>query len=155
MCVCTLSAFARALLCVCLRLSNSLDILAVFHCKIPRQIRRKNHKILLESWQGDLLSWKLSWGLRVLSPLPILITCGVEHASPWCQECCRGSTSEACTSRINLQSSFRPDLLVAQCGATPATVAATPPCSATPFQTQIRCDTSRNRGGGEVRHQNF
>ena len=27
--------------------------------------------------------------------------------------------------------------LVAQCSATPATVAATPPCSATPFQTQI------------------
>ena len=42
--------------------------------------------------------------------------------------------------------------LVAQCSATPATVAATPPCSATPFQTQLsvrhlpgmggeRCDT--------------
>ena len=47
--------------------------------------------------------------------------------------------------------------LVAQCSATPATVAATPPCSATPFQTQIsvrhlpgmggeRCDTKMFRG---------
>ena len=47
--------------------------------------------------------------------------------------------------------------LVAQCSATPATVAATPPCSATPFQTQIsvrhlpaqgggRCDTKTFRG---------
>ena len=45
--------------------------------------------------------------------------------------------------------------LVAQCSATPATVAATPPCSATPFQTtKYRCDTCRHRGG-EVRHQNF
>ena len=49
-------------------------------------------------------------------------------------------------------------VLVAQCSATPATVAATPPCSATPFQTQIsvrhlpahggggRCDTKIFRG---------
>ena len=30
-----------------------------------------------------------------------------------------------------------------------ATVAATPPCSATPFQTtKFRCDTSQHRGGG-------
>ena len=47
--------------------------------------------------------------------------------------------------------------LVAQCSATPATVAATPPCSATHFQTQIsvrhlpawgggRCDTKIFRG---------
>ena len=47
--------------------------------------------------------------------------------------------------------------LVAQCSATPATVAATPPCSATPSQTQIsvrhlpgqggaRCDTKILRG---------
>ena len=47
--------------------------------------------------------------------------------------------------------------LVAQCSATPATVAATPPCSATPFQTEIsvrhlpepgggRCDTKIFRG---------
>ena len=47
--------------------------------------------------------------------------------------------------------------LVAQCSATPATVAATPSCSATPFQTQIsvrhlpaqgggRCDTKIFRG---------
>ena len=45
----------------------------------------------------------------------------------------------------------------AQCSATPATVAATPPCSATPFQTQLsvrhlpgqggaRCDTKIFRG---------
>ena len=39
--------------------------------------------------------------------------------------------------------------LVAQCSAIPATVAATPPCSATPFQTtKFRCDTSRHTGGG-------
>ena len=39
--------------------------------------------------------------------------------------------------------------LVAQCSATPATVAATPPCSATPFQTtKSRCDTSRHSRGG-------
>ena len=39
--------------------------------------------------------------------------------------------------------------LVAQCSATPSTVAATPPCSATPFQTtKFRCDTSRHKGGG-------
>ena len=50
--------------------------------------------------------------------------------------------------------------LVAQCSATPATVAATPPCSATPFQAQIsvrhlpgmgggkRCDTKLFRGCG-------
>ena len=39
-------------------------------------------------------------------------------------------------------------ILVAQCSATPAIVAATPPCSATPFQTtKFRCDTSRHRGG--------
>ena len=38
---------------------------------------------------------------------------------------------------------------MAQCSATPAIVAATPPCSATPFQTtKFRCDTSRHRGGG-------
>ena len=49
-------------------------------------------------------------------------------------------------------------VLVAQCSATPATVPATPPCCATPFQTQIsvqqtsrewegeRCDTKTFRG---------
>ena len=44
--------------------------------------------------------------------------------------------------------------LVAQCSATPATVAATPPCSATPFQIQISVRHLWGRGG-EVRHQNF
>ena len=53
---------------------------------------------------------------------------------------------------------FAVPALVAQCGATPATVAATPPCSATPFRTQIsvrhlpaqggRCDTKRFWGCG-------
>ena len=39
--------------------------------------------------------------------------------------------------------------LVAQCSATPATVAATPPCSATPFQTQISVrHLPAHRGGG-------
>ena len=47
-----------------------------------------------------------------------------------------------------------PDL-VAQCSATPATVAATPPCSVTPFQTQISVRHLPAQGGGEVRHQNF
>ena len=50
--------------------------------------------------------------------------------------------------------SGRPDYLVAQCSATPATVAATPPCSATPFQTQIWVRHLPGQGG-EVRHQNF
>ena len=49
-----------------------------------------------------------------------------------------------------------PGPLVAQCSATPATVAATPPCSATPFQTQISVrHLPAQGGGGEVRHQNF
>ena len=38
--------------------------------------------------------------------------------------------------------------LVAQCSATPATVAATPPCSATPFPTQIFGATPPGTGGG-------
>ena len=38
--------------------------------------------------------------------------------------------------------------LVAQCSATPTTVAATPPCSATPFQTQISVRHLPARGGG-------
>ena len=45
--------------------------------------------------------------------------------------------------------------LVAQCSATPATVAATPPCSATPFQTQISVRHLLAQGGEEVRHQNL
>ena len=40
------------------------------------------------------------------------------------------------------------DTLVAQCSATPATVAATPPCSATPFQTQILVRHLPAHGGG-------
>ena len=54
-------------------------------------------------------------------------------------------------------SQIAPKTLVAQCSATPATVSATPLCSATPFQTQIsvrhlpgqggaRCDTKIFRG---------
>ena len=39
--------------------------------------------------------------------------------------------------------------LVAQCSATPATVAATPPCSATPFQTQILVRHLPGQGGGQ------
>ena len=39
-------------------------------------------------------------------------------------------------------------ILVAQCSATPATVAATPPCSATPFQTQISVRHLPAHGGG-------
>ena len=39
-------------------------------------------------------------------------------------------------------------ILVAQCSATPATVAVTPPCSATPFQTQISVRHLPARGGG-------
>ena len=50
---------------------------------------------------------------------------------------------------------FDEDALVSQCSATPATVAATPPCSATPFQTQISVRHLPAQGGGEVRHQNF
>ena len=39
--------------------------------------------------------------------------------------------------------------LVSQCSATPATVAATPPCSATPFQTQISVRHPGTGGGGK------
>ena len=38
--------------------------------------------------------------------------------------------------------------LVAQCSATPAAVAATPPCSATPFQTPISVRHLPGMGGG-------
>ena len=38
--------------------------------------------------------------------------------------------------------------ILAQCSATPATVAATPPCSATPFQTQISVRHLPAKGGG-------
>ena len=41
-----------------------------------------------------------------------------------------------------------PLTLVAQCSATPATVPATPPCSATPFQTQISVRHLPGMGGG-------
>ena len=44
--------------------------------------------------------------------------------------------------------SFEAEALVAQCSATPATVAATPPCSATPFQTQISVRHLQGKGGG-------
>ena len=44
--------------------------------------------------------------------------------------------------------------LVAQCSATPATVAATLPCSATPFQTQISVRHLPGQGGG-ARHKIF
>ena len=68
-----------------------------------------------------------------------------------------------CTGdRINARGAFphhpQPEhyCLVAQCSATPATVAATPPCSATPFQTQISVrHLAGQGGGGKVRHQNF
>ena len=43
---------------------------------------------------------------------------------------------------------FRLGLLVAQCSATPATVAATPPCSATPLQTQSSVRHLPAQGGG-------
>ena len=41
-----------------------------------------------------------------------------------------------------------PRSLVAQCSATPAIAAATPPCSATPFQTQISVRHLPAQGGG-------
>ena len=40
-------------------------------------------------------------------------------------------------------------ILVAQCSATPSTVPATPPCSATPFQTQISVRHLPGMGGVE------
>ena len=69
-----------------------------------------------------------------------------------CHGAQRGSSPKARSLRSALIGS-----LVAQCSATPAIVAATPPCSATPFQTQIsvrhlpgqggeRCDTKIFRG---------
>ena len=50
-------------------------------------------------------------------------------------------------SGLGVQTSH--DILVAQCSATPATVPATPPCSATPFQTQISVRHLPGMGGGE------
>ena len=47
-----------------------------------------------------------------------------------------------------MQKRRAPNVFVAQCSATPATVAATPPCSATPFQTQISVRHLRGQGGG-------
>ena len=49
---------------------------------------------------------------------------------------------------INQNCDFDYSTLVAQCSATPATVAATPPCSATPFQTQISVRHLPAQGGG-------
>ena len=48
-----------------------------------------------------------------------------------------------------------PGSLVAQCSATPATVAATPPCSTTPFQTQISVRHLRGQRGGRCDTKNF
>ena len=45
--------------------------------------------------------------------------------------------------------------LVAQCSATPATVPATPPCSATPFQTQISVRHLPGMGGGRCNTKIF
>ena len=57
-------------------------------------------------------------------------------------------TRKRCDSCGQVALETRPVSLVAQCSATPATVAATPPCSATPFQTQISVRHLPARGGG-------
>ena len=58
----------------------------------------------------------------------------------------RGSRRQLSLLIVNF--SVKNVVLVAQCSVTPATVAATPPCSATPFQTQISVRHLPARGGG-------
>ena len=78
---------------------------------------------------------------------------GLQRSKSWLQtRVCRGPlVAELQAIRLiilPLRGHGNPPL-VAQCSATPATVAATPPCSATSFQTtKFRCDTSREWGGG-------
>ena len=60
-----------------------------------------------------------------------------------------GAIGDNMTTYLTSKQSALGNYVFAQCSATPATVAATPPCSATPFQTpKFRCDTSRHMGGG-------
>ena len=59
---------------------------------------------------------------------------------------CRNNTSRV--PHINSKNCNLLKPLVAQCSATPATVAATPLCSATPFQTQISVRHLPAHGGG-------
>ena len=62
--------------------------------------------------------------------------------------------SGVCTPRAPAQQRppipVREPFFFEQCSTTPATVAATPPCSATPFQTQISVRHLRGQRGGEV-----
>ena len=51
--------------------------------------------------------------------------------------------------KVRSEKAIKNRSLVAQCSATPATVAATPPCSATPFQTQISVRHLPGQGGGQ------
>ena len=46
-----------------------------------------------------------------------------------------GKTETGLSAEMSIN--LHPKLLVAQCSATPASVAATPPCSATPLQRQL------------------
>ena len=75
------------------------------------------------------------------------------------QECCSNplGASNLSVSKGRLRGGVLPWSLVAQCSATPASVAATPPCSATPFQRRLdvrhswrfkgnRCDRAFYRG---------
>ena len=91
-----------------------------------------------------------------------LARCSIRACCLWGVTVCgwhKSVDSSACDFSTTLSKACPVDLppLVAQCSTTPATVAATPPCSATPFQTQIsvrhlpahgggRCDTKIFRG---------
>ena len=91
----------------------------------PSETQRHHLWILCPAPQGDLATAEIGRPLR----------CKNDQISPCAIMC--------------------PSDLVAQCSATPATVAATPPCSATPFQTQLSVRHLPAPGGGEVRHQDF
>ena len=98
---------------------------------------------------AKLRPWSESTAKMVMGVVPGLVSKGK-----------KGSQVDVGKSQSEMKSQIWPITaahLVAQCSATPTTVAATPPCSATPFRTQVsvrhlpgqggaRCDTKMFRG---------
>ena len=78
------------------------------------------------------------------SPLSIVL----DRECPGCPELGSGTSRIWLWTCLDAQIRQEKETLVAQCSATPATVAATPPCRATPFQTQISVRHLRGQGGG-------